>query len=35
MIFYSTAEELSNDSHPEIAAIGAEMLARIKELNDL
>lgn len=35
MIFYNTAEELSNDPHPEIAAIGAEMLARIKELNDL
>jgi hypothetical protein len=35
MIFYDTAEELSEDYNPEIAAIGKEMLDRIEELNDL
>ena len=35
MIFYDTAEELSEDYNPEIAAIGKEMLDRIVELNDL
>jgi hypothetical protein len=35
MIFYDTAEELSEDYNPEIAAIGKEMLDRIIELNDL
>lgn len=32
-IFYDTAQELANDSNPEIASLGAEMLARIIELH--
>jgi hypothetical protein len=32
-IFYDTAQELANDSNPEIASVGATMLARIIELH--